>query len=531
MKHVFSKILAVMLVIGMLCSLTACFEFLHTHNYSEIGSNKTHHWKYCPDDETRDEDSLEKHVDENADGKCDVCGYEVGLPHVHSYTAWGSDAENHWKYCPEDNAKDSSSVAPHADEDKDGKCDACGTDMEAPVEEYVGIEEIDGIPTLIVKGLMPEGVACVRLHISANDDEKYWNNTSNFSGAYEFKVALTELPVKDTPWCWFHIYAYAVADPSDAMEPVAKVDLPRGELIEVGHKYIYDGMYYEIIQNNGSEHLIIQPKPIPAGTVTSIELKVVEGKPVVVVKGTVTEGAKVASFMLHCDGNGKHYYSAPAVPLDGEFELTMDLSQVSVEGTPWHWFHVYAYETETAPDASTELSQKFDLKRGELIAVNEAIEADGILYTVKDNDQFVVQPTVAPKMSIDSITVDLDDDGKPTFVVKGTLPTSVKCIKFHADAAGVNYFGDNVSTESGKYELHFDVTQLPTEGTPWAWCHIYTYDVEDPEDPASGFEKIDLNRGEFLPGEVYCVYNGVRYEVVNNDGTWGLIVLKASVVE
>lgn len=527
MKHVFNKILAVMLVIGMLCSLTACFEFLHTHTYSEIGSNKTHHWKYCPDDETRDEDSLEKHVDENADGKCDVCGYEVGLPHVHDYTAWGSDADNHWKYCPEDNAKDSSSVAPHADEDKDGKCDSCGTDMEAPVEEYVGIEEIDGVPTLVVKGVIPDGVACVRLHIDANNDQKFWSNTSNFVGAYEFKVALTELPAGGTPWCWFHIYAYAVADPSDATEPARKIDLPRGELIEVGHKYIYDGMYYEIIKDGESTQLIIQPKPIPAGTVSSIELKVVEGKPVVVVKGTVTEGAKVASFMLHCDGNSRHYYGTPAVPVDGQFELTMDLSGVTVDDTPWLWFHVYAYATETAPDASTAYSQYFDLKRGDLIAVDTSIEANDITYTVKNNDQLVVQPVAVPKMTVTSITVDIADDGKPTLVVKGTLPTGIKCIKLHADAANVHYFGDNVSTESGKFELRFDVTQIPTENTPWAWFHIYTYDVENPEDPTTDFDYINLARGDFLPVGASVTYNNVKYTVQDQDQ----FVIQATVAE
>ena len=47
--------------------------------------------------------------------------------HTHSYTAWGYDADNHWKQCAEDGEKDPSTVAPHNFDNTDGHCtDGCG---------------------------------------------------------------------------------------------------------------------------------------------------------------------------------------------------------------------------------------------------------------------------------------------------------------------------------------------------------------------------------------------------------------------
>lgn len=529
MKHVFKQILAVVVIVAMLASFTACEIFGgHTHTYSEWGSNKTHHWKYCPEDEERDEESLEKHFDENADGKCDACGYDVGMPHVHDYSAWGSDAENHWKYCPADNAKDSSTIAPHADEDKDGKCDSCGTDMEAPVEEYVAIETVSGVLTLVVKGPMPEGVACVRLHAEGNSNHYYWNNSSKFDGAYEFSVPLTDLSVDGTPWYFFHIYAYTESSPSDATEPAEKVNLPRGELITLDQKIEHDGLKYVIINHEESGQLVIQPNKIPDATVSSIEIKVVDGKPLLVVKGTVRDGLNVASLMLHADGNGSdEFFGTPAAVVDGAFELTFDLSKTPLDGTPWLWFHVYTYATETAPDKDAAYTGKFDLSRGSLISAGQFIDCNGVRYTVIDRDQLVLQPTETPKMTVTSISLELDESGKPFVVVKGTLPTDIACIKLHADAANVHYFGDNVSTEAGKFELRFDATQIPVENTPWAWFHIYTYSVAEPEDLTKDYDKVDLSRGDHIAVGEYVDYNGIRYTVQDQ----GQLVVQATVIQ
>lgn len=400
MKKSFVKIIAVALTTVMICSLVSCdlFKTPHTHDYSEIGSNKTHHWNYCPDDQEKDDSSREKHYDKDLDGKCDVCGYEVELPHVHNYSEWGSDADNHWKYCPDDNAKDESTVAPHADDNNDGKCDACGQDMAAPVEESVSIEIIEGVPTLIVKGPLYEEAGCVKLHADGNGAHSYWNNTSKFKSAYEFKVPLSDLALTDTPWYFFHIYAYKNTNPASLDKYDAKMDLPRGT-IEIGATYEYDGVIYEIKQEGNTEQLVIQPKP-------------------------------------------------------------------------------------------------------------------------------------APLTEVESITVELDENGKPILVVKGVLSSKAVCIKLHADAdtddGKQHYFADNVSAETGKFEFRFDMTQVPTKsgGATWAWFHIYSYNTSDPTNLTSYAEKFDLMRGNFLADDAGHEYSGVKYTFAASSESWGMIAFK-----
>lgn len=59
--------------------------------------------------------------------KCEKCTLNYGEPLGHSHgTSWVTDATSHWKECV---CGDKSSVAPHADEDNDGKCDACEYEM------------------------------------------------------------------------------------------------------------------------------------------------------------------------------------------------------------------------------------------------------------------------------------------------------------------------------------------------------------------------------------------------------------------
>lgn len=541
MKHLSKKIVAVLLAIAMLSSLSACFLFEeeHVHDYSEWGSNKTHHWKYCPEDQERDENSLEKHSDANVDGKCDDCGYDVGLPHVHEFTEWASDAENHWKICPTDKAKDETSVAPHADEDKDGKCDVCGQDTAAPTEASTSIELVDGVPTLVVKGPLDENAGCVKLHVEANGTHHYWNNLSKFANSYEFKVALSELPVDGTPWCWFHIYAYISNSPAALETPDAKIDLPRGA-IETTAKYEYDGISYEIIAQEGSDQLVIQPKKIPNATVTSIKIEIIEGKPTLIVNGVVASSAKIASLMLHADGNdGDQFFGDVAIPANGEFTLTFDLSQTPVEGTPWLWFHVYTYDSETAPTPETNYTQKMDLARGDLVSVGTFIDANGIRYTVQNNNQLVIQPTVAPTMKVESITVEKDADGKPYLVVKGIVPTDVLCIKLHADAdtdAGKkHYFADNISTKSGEFEFRFDMTKIPTKsnGDTWAWFHIYTYNTAEPTDLETCDKSDNLLLKDFLKDEAGTDYNNANYSIAK-EGNYDMVVVvvkKAEVTE
>lgn len=530
MKHICKQLLAISMIIAVILSLSACIfdkEPEHTHDYSEWGSNQTHHWKFCPDDKVQDESTKAKHYDNNLDGKCDACGHEVALPHTHNYSAWGYDAENHWKYCPDDNEKDTTSIAPHADTDNDGKCDACGQDVEAPVTESVTIETVEGVPTLIVKGPTPVvenvTIGALRLHAEANGTHLFWDNQSKFASSYEFKVALTDLPVSGTPWCWFHIDAYVEAAPTDASEPAARTNLPRGDAITVGSTYQKDDTIYEIIADGESTQLIIQPKPAPKASVTSMEMKVVENKMVLVVKGTKL--STVGYVNLHADGNdGDQFFGKMVSSTDTTFESHFDLTQVPISDTPWLWFHVYTY-ADAEPADMTKGFDKIDLQRGTHFAVNDFVDFGGTRFTVQNQGQLVIQPTKAPEFTVQSVTVETDTDGKPYVVVKGIMPTTIACTKLHADANNQQYYADNVSTEAGKFEFRFDLTQVPVDGTPWIWFHVYTYADANPTDLSAKLASQDLKRGDFLPGEHSYDYDGVRYSIIN-EGNWGNVVFQ-----
>lgn len=527
MKRLCKQLFAITVIIATLLALTSCFLQQHVHDYSEWGSNQTHHWKFCPEDQEQDESTKEKHYDNNLDGKCDVCGHEVALPHTHSYSEWGYDAENHWKYCPDDNEKDASSVAAHTDANNDGKCDACGQDVEAPVSESVTIETVDGVPTLIVKGPTPvvEGVTigALRLHAEANKADLFWNNTSKFASSYEFKVPLSELPVDGTPWCWFHIDAYLESAPTDTTVPAARTNLPRGDAITAGSTYQNGDIIYEIIADGESTQLIIQPKPAPKAAVTSMEMKEVDNKMVLVVKGTKLSSVKYVN--LHADGNGGSQFFGKMISSDdNSFETHFDLTQVPIDDTPWLWFHIYTY-ADAEPADMTKGFEKIDLQRGTYFAVNDFVDFDGTRFTVQNKDQLVIQPTKAPEFTVQSVTVETDTDGKPYVVVKGIMPTTIACTKLHADANGQHYYADNVSTEAGKFEFRFDLTQVPVDGTPWIWFHVYTYADANPTNLSAKLASQDLKRGDFLPGEHSYDYNGVRYSI-QNEGNWGNVVFQ-----
>lgn len=116
MKKSQKWLLAVLCVVLCLCVLSACVVDDHTHSYTEVGFDETNHWKYCKQDNVKDDSSVK----------------------AHEYTETGSDETNHWKYCKVDNVKDAATVEAHKDENRDGKCDVCGhaVKVPAPIVKY-----------------------------------------------------------------------------------------------------------------------------------------------------------------------------------------------------------------------------------------------------------------------------------------------------------------------------------------------------------------------------------------------------------
>ena len=95
----------------------------HKHKL-EWDYDTTGHWQYCTEDDYTT--TKEAHKDADSDGKCDVCKATIQTAsHTHTYTEWGSNDTQHWKYCADDNVIDESTRANHSY--TNGKC-ACGKD-------------------------------------------------------------------------------------------------------------------------------------------------------------------------------------------------------------------------------------------------------------------------------------------------------------------------------------------------------------------------------------------------------------------
>lgn len=131
------KILSAILSVGAIVGLASCGVEPHEHSFAkEWSSNAGGHWHACECDD-RLYDSFAAHVDANKDQKCDVCSHEVKVEkvevekpaHEHSFAeAWSNNAQGHWHAC-ECDANLYGSFAAHVDANNDGKCDVCNFEV------------------------------------------------------------------------------------------------------------------------------------------------------------------------------------------------------------------------------------------------------------------------------------------------------------------------------------------------------------------------------------------------------------------
>lgn len=110
-----------------LCDICG-YDYDHTHTYSEGWTHDDdNHWHAatCEHDVVSDKAA---HVDKNNDGVCDTCGWDYDHTHTFDETAWVSNENGHFHEasCSHDVY---SEVIPHVDEDYDGECDVCGYEM------------------------------------------------------------------------------------------------------------------------------------------------------------------------------------------------------------------------------------------------------------------------------------------------------------------------------------------------------------------------------------------------------------------
>lgn len=519
------KLILLMAVLSIAALLSACdiitpepdggqsVDPNHVHKFYETGKDSTGHWLYCKDDNVMKEGSKNPHVDVDYDGICNICGYKMGNAHTHTFTVLDYDTVCHWLKCPSDGAKDTREE--HVDENKDGKCDVCSLGMPLPAKEYIGIDSINYVYTLVVRGAIPEGVACIKLHYEVNGVDYFVSNTAGSSISYVFSLPLDNLPVENAPLYRFDLYTYASVSPSDYTAYSEKINLVRGDFISEDI-FEYKGNTYTIIDSEPT--LAIQAEVTPEFTVNSIELKMIERKPYVVVCGIAPK--RTPCIKLHADGKGgANYYGDDVSNERGKFELKMDISQVPYEEKLFLYFNTMTYDSAEPEDYSAYYKKR-NLARNALISAGTSVEYDGIIYTVLDYDRFIIGVTEAPTLKVSEIVLfDAKIDGD-YIVIKGANRSIAKCVKLHVDADGKNdKYWENVAykAKEGDLEFRVKISDIDLIAT-WSF-HIYAYLEEEPSSDGAYDAKVNINRGEnFTLGQT-ITHNGMVYTVVSsNDG-------------
>lgn len=530
----------------------------HEHDYTELKSDGDNHWYACPADDEIKPDSKVAHVDENRDGKCDVCQHAVDvIDRIGvSFEISGNDGgtvtalngvsvtigykKNSFTATIADGKFTTNEIVPFgtytvkADGYFDatvqiaaGAVDAVVLNVKKVVEDSIAIETIEGVPTLVVEGMIPEvedvTIGNVMLHFDATyNDTKYnyyFNNVSKYAGVYRFEMAITEIPVhKDTPWCWFHIYPYAEENPTKDSTPLTTdgdlCNLQRGD-VAVGTSVTYNEVAYTVQDQN---QFVLQAKALPKAVVESIELDFTQEKAELVVKGTTQPSVK--GIVIHATANNDaNFYGSNGTIADGKFECRFDFAEVvtaQLGDTPWCWFHIFTYNEENpGADKLADPDGRFDLERGTAFTAGSFVDYNGVRYEVIDKTQLVIQPKATPAMATTSIEFDTTGD-VPTLVVKGDMPTDTPCVKLHIWSSGGERWWENVATDLGKYEFRAPISDLPAESSVY-YFHTWTYEVANAADDATHKQE-NVQRGELITAGSYVEYNGVRYRVNTADG-------------
>ena len=125
----------------------------HDRNTASWEKDATGHWHKCNTAGCTEKSDFAQHTPDRAAAtetdpvKCSACGYEItaALGHTHAHgTEWKSDEDNHWNECA---CGDKANTAAHQDENADGKCDVCAYNVELPTTPDDGNKPSDNPQT------------------------------------------------------------------------------------------------------------------------------------------------------------------------------------------------------------------------------------------------------------------------------------------------------------------------------------------------------------------------------------------------
>lgn len=120
------KILLTLLTMSVLGMSGCSEEKPHEHTFDDKWTtNETDHWHVATCIHTELDKDLGHHIDENKDGKCDICG---GDYHEHEHTfreSWSYDNDYHWHSATCEHKDLTQDFENHIDENEDHICDIC----------------------------------------------------------------------------------------------------------------------------------------------------------------------------------------------------------------------------------------------------------------------------------------------------------------------------------------------------------------------------------------------------------------------
>ncbi|MBR5140355.1 MAG: hypothetical protein IKV16_04790, partial [Clostridia bacterium] len=126
MKRVLAILLVVMLCVLALASCTTGGD-AHVHTFKETWtSDASGHW-YDATCECEDVEIIKlAHSDKNNDGVCDICEFKTACSDGHTYDeGWTADCTQHWNAADCGHIVAGANAADHVDENADGRCDVC----------------------------------------------------------------------------------------------------------------------------------------------------------------------------------------------------------------------------------------------------------------------------------------------------------------------------------------------------------------------------------------------------------------------
>lgn len=374
--------------------------------------------------------------------------------------------------------------------------------------------------TLTVTGTVLDGATVnnVKIHADRNDGNGklhvYSDAAKVTDGAFTVTLNLTTLE-KSGDWYWFHVYATkdeTVTNDTDWASTNLAID---ASIKNTYFDYTTDGASGTRFKIENQDQLALVVSETPQATVTSIAFDTTDGAKLVV-EGT--SPTYVPCIKLHASRGDSHpdFFGDNVSNTPGQFKLVLDLTEFN-EMNEWYWTHIYVY-SEATPSDNTVYQQKIDIQPGALFANGTSCENGDKKYTAKIEsstwNNLVIVPSQPAQVSVTSISVD-----QTTAIVTVTGTTNMNNIKnvvIHAVGNDVHYYGTPVAVGSdGTFTATFDLTTVPTTGTPWCFFHVYST-TDETATQESTWASTDIDRDTMVPADFSFTLDDVTYKVIGS---------------